>query len=55
MDETWIQGKIWGVHKRREMSTDGGGTWSLGSSSMSNERCYESLKSSHGDYPRQDF
>lgn len=43
-DEPWIQGKIWGVHKRWEMSTDGGGTWSLGSSCLSDERYSESLK-----------
>lgn len=43
-DEPWIQGKIWGVHKRWEMSTAGGGTWSPGSNSLSDERYSESLR-----------
>lgn len=37
-DEPWIRGRIWGVHKRWKMSTDGRCTWSFGAECLSDDR-----------------
>lgn len=42
-DEPWIHGRIWGVHKRWEMSTDGRCTWSPEVTRLSDKRYSESL------------
>lgn len=42
-DEPWIRGRIWGVHKRWKMSTDGRCTWSLRDECLSDDRYSGSL------------
>lgn len=41
--EHWIYGRIWGVHKRWEMSTGERGAWTPGDNSVSDERYSESF------------